>query len=288
MEQEYTLRQMAQLAESYADRALAWTDISNLFARHVYYIRSGMERRDFNELWAHRPDICYLVNGVGFSGKNAVYNCYVAAKEMLQREVLHTLADLLPGQIEPTEKNRGSGEYELHSLINPFIQVAKDAKTAKGTWWSPGIVGHVEPDGAYHAYAAAVIFSADFIREDGVWKIWHLRETDEFSAPLDGDSLDRSLSNARKGIPERQMAFGGMKMPTKAEIQAMLDEGKVPGGRTGEVLRTLYDLPPASPVHNLDMVDKPKTSILYPNRFIDDMVEPYETWDNSMSVLRDY
>lgn len=288
MKQEYTLREMAQLAERYAARALAWTDISNLFARHVYYIRSGMERRDFDELWADRPDICYLVNGAGFSGRNAVYNCYVASKEMLQRDVLRTLAELLPGQIEPTEKNRGSGEYELHSLINPFIQVAKDGKTAKGTWWSPGIVGHVEPDGTYRAYASAVIFSADFILEGGAWKIWHLRETDEFSTPLDGDSLDRSLANARKGIPEQHMAYSGMKMPTKTELQAMLADDKVPGGRTGEVLRTLYDLPPACPTHNLEMVDKPRTSVLHPNRFIDDMVEPYDTWDDSMSVLRDY
>lgn len=53
-----------------------------------------------------------------------------------------------------------------HPLTTPVIQVAKDGKTAKALWWSPGM----ERGGwAYGKYAV------DFVKEDGVWKIWHLK-----------------------------------------------------------------------------------------------------------------
>lgn len=282
-----TLMELAQRSRSYAARALSWTEISNLFARHVYFIRSGLERRDFETLWSAREDICYMVNGLGWTGRAQVFGCYVSAKEQVQREVLTVLSALTPGIVENSPENLGAGEYALHSLVNPYIQVAGDNGTAKGVWYSPGIVGHVEADGEYHAYATAIVFAADFIREESGWKLWHLRESDEMGFPLDGAAMDRSLEAAKHGQVQEARPYG-MHLPSKAELEEMLAQGKIPGGRTGETLRTLSDLPPASPEHNLTMTDRPKTSLLHPNRFIDDMIEPYDTWDDRLSVLRDY
>lgn len=71
-------------------------------------------------------------------------------------------------------------EYEgimlIHYLCNPYIEVAKDGKTARGLWWSPGIET-VKRD-AYSDPEAVWCFGAyanDFILENGVWKIWHMR-----------------------------------------------------------------------------------------------------------------
>ena len=71
-------------------------------------------------------------------------------------------------------------EYEgimlIHYLCNPYIEVAKDGKTARGLWWSPGIET-VKRD-AYSDPEAVWCFGAyanDFILEHGVWKIWHMR-----------------------------------------------------------------------------------------------------------------
>jgi hypothetical protein len=53
-----------------------------------------------------------------------------------------------------------------HPLTTPVIQIARDGKTAKAIWWSPGM----ERGGwAYGKYAV------DFVKEDGAWRIWHLK-----------------------------------------------------------------------------------------------------------------
>jgi hypothetical protein len=49
-----------------------------------------------------------------------------------------------------------------HCLTSPVIQVAKDGKTAKAIWFSPGVEGN---QWAYGKYAI------DFVKEDGQWKI---------------------------------------------------------------------------------------------------------------------
>ena len=71
-------------------------------------------------------------------------------------------------------------EYEgimlIHYLCNPYIEVAKDGKTARGLWWSPGIetikpTEDADPESAW-CFGA---YANDFIKENGVWKIWHMR-----------------------------------------------------------------------------------------------------------------
>lgn len=64
----------------------------------------------------------------------------------------------------------------LHYLTNPAIEVAGDGKTARGLWWSPGIetikpTEDADPESAW-CFGA---YANDFIKENGVWKIWHMR-----------------------------------------------------------------------------------------------------------------
>ena len=71
------------------------------------------------------------------------------------------------GQSGASGQPQGLGKnLAEHPLTTPVIQVAKDGMTAKALWWSPGM----ERGGwAYGKYGV------DFVKEDGVWKIWHLK-----------------------------------------------------------------------------------------------------------------
>lgn len=67
------------------------------------------------------------------------------------------------------------GKYLKHYLATPAIEVAGDGKTARGVWYSPGwesdrLNGSEEilPIISFGAY------SADFIKTERGWKIWHL------------------------------------------------------------------------------------------------------------------
>lgn len=80
------------------------------------------------------------------------------------------------------------GAFFMHCITTPVIEVAKDAKTARAVFMSPGIETYYEdqrhtPPECYKegqakmaAYWAWGKYSADFIKlEDGSWKIWHLK-----------------------------------------------------------------------------------------------------------------
>ena len=74
----------------------------------------------------------------------------------------------------PEEEYRGI--MLIHYLTTPAIEVAEDGQTARGLWWSPGIETIKrekggEPDAAW-CFGA---YANDFILENGVWKIWHMR-----------------------------------------------------------------------------------------------------------------
>ena len=287
--QDLTLAEMAALASSYSARALSWTQIANLFDRHVYCVRSGLEQQEFDTLWSAGEDVCWMVNDFGWSGREAVRSAYAAAKDAVRQQTLTHLSALAPAVIANTPEELGAGEYELHSLVTPYIQVAGDNNTARGVWYSPGIAGHVDEAGTYRVAAVLVCYAADFVREEGGWKLRHLREYDDASVDVTGLIHDSALEAALRGetpTDGERPGMGGAK--TREELEKMLAEGKAPPGRTGDTLRTLWDLPPAAVPGSLTMKDRPQTTLLRPNRFIDDMVEPYETWTEDMSVLRDY
>ncbi len=57
-----------------------------------------------------------------------------------------------------------------HTLATPVIEVAKDGKTAKGVWMSPGHEARVL-GGRLTALWVWGTYGEDFIKEDGRWKI---------------------------------------------------------------------------------------------------------------------
>lgn len=67
------------------------------------------------------------------------------------------------------------GTIFIHTLATPCIVVAKDGKTAKGIWQSPGYETQVDSEHVPHGYWCWGSISADFIKENGVWKIWHYK-----------------------------------------------------------------------------------------------------------------
>jgi hypothetical protein len=67
-----------------------------------------------------------------------------------------------------------TGKLYLHTLATPSIQVADDGKTAKGVWMSPGLeTTDMGTNAKLSAYWSWGYMAADFVRENGVWKIWH-------------------------------------------------------------------------------------------------------------------
>ena len=62
-----------------------------------------------------------------------------------------------------------------HGLMTPYIEVSGDLETAKGTWYSLGVETQVDSEMTPHAFWSAGSYSVDFIKENGIWKIWHMK-----------------------------------------------------------------------------------------------------------------
>lgn len=102
----------------------------------------------------------------------------------------------------------GIGRLLVHTMTTPIIVVAGDGKTAKGVWVSPGFETMPLGAGQPEAKWSWIKYAADFIREEGAWKIWHLRAYGLFSArpgeTWANNSFDReAMINFGKNLPEQ-------------------------------------------------------------------------------------
>lgn len=88
---------------------------------------------------------------------------------------------------------RAPGMLMADSNGMPIIEVAKDGKTAKGFWIVVGADTAPTGEGGklqgYWCWSKRV---ADFIQEDGQWKIWHYRVYGILHTPYDTDWVDNT------------------------------------------------------------------------------------------------
>ena len=88
-------------------------------------------------------------------------------------ESVKKLYDIRHRMVNPDGSLMRGGMFE-HHLTTYAIQVAKDRKTAKTIFWSPGHESWVSGDKKEATWCWGR-YGIDFIKEDGEWKIWHLK-----------------------------------------------------------------------------------------------------------------
>ncbi len=88
-----------------------------------------------------------------------------------------------PGRID--EAAAAEGGLFTHFLTTPVIEVAGDGKTAKGVWMSPGFETGIKDPETQKPTACFVYtkYGCDFVKEDGVWKMWHYHVYRVFMTP---------------------------------------------------------------------------------------------------------
>ncbi len=155
MSEMAALEKRLEALEKRAERAEAWRDCMALMTKYevFHHPKNTMEKATLFALTM--PDVSMEVSCWGaVVGKDALLDLFK----------IFTMA-----------KNDGVGAMWMHCVDTPLIEVAEDCQTAKGIFFSPGAEAHLEDDGEYHAYWCYGRYTVDFIKENGVWKIWHLR-----------------------------------------------------------------------------------------------------------------
>lgn len=132
-----------------------------------------------------------------------------------------------------------TGTMHEHYLTTYIIQVARDRKTAKGIFFSPGHETWMREGGKIASWVWGK-YGCDFIKEEGEWKIWHLHWYTAFRCDF---------------YKSWQEDF---KLPFMEAVNAV-DAGELPPDKP-----TTFHNP-----YSLDFVQK----------VVPDYPEPYDTWD---------
>lgn len=168
-----------------------WEDqraIKNLMGKYVLSILLEQREQAFARFWSKRNDVCLGFNDGWYVGSQAVSGWYQAGARRTaeESELMKTLFPDKLGRFSP-EALYGAGHLDNRPVSTPVIRVAGDRETAKGMWTSMGCCNVFEPEYGPQSHWNWSIYAADFVWEDGTWKIWHLQYLTELDARCGSD-----------------------------------------------------------------------------------------------------
>ena len=167
-------------------RALDAQAIQNVMSWHVMYHCYGEHRAELLNIWVQEPEnqaTASFGQNQGFMvGYGSIWDGYVtghdtswlsSAKRYCQNNGID-VSGWTDDQI--LEVYGGVGQLLLHVTTTAIIEIAEDGKTAKGFWYSPGMIAESGQTGntIWEAYGV------DFVKEGDEWKMWHLHMFTDF------------------------------------------------------------------------------------------------------------
>jgi hypothetical protein len=233
MSKNMTDKELAQLAVDIHE-------INNLMSLHAWYHAAFMNDVELDEIWSKRDDIVWAQNAGYWVGHKAI-------REYYGRKV---------------DRASTKGSFVWHTITTPVVEVARDRQTAKGVWYTPGIVGEFK-GGFMWMFEK---YGVDFIRENGVWKVWHMHVYTDTAWSLDGKI------EAREGGPGGPA--GGQTGDAKAEkvgqeTQVQDSQMAAPNVAPTRTPKTPYQ--ELSPTTEIKLIPRPPV--------------PYKTWSETWSYV---
>lgn len=157
--------------------------IKKLMAKRAFYYANNERRRELDELWVktaeYKATASYGRNWGYYVGMDSIANYYVVEHTKKQYADLEAIHAGNPG-VEVNNLNLGLGCTAFHTVTTPMLYIAGDGATARGLWYSAGQETIMQADGTAKAYWTMDNMAADFVKEDGQWKIWHLVVCSDF------------------------------------------------------------------------------------------------------------
>ncbi len=148
---------LEELNQGY-EKMRAVREIENIMGRYSFF-HTSMRHLDYLKLWSKRDDCILDMPWGSYDGYKGVERCY--------------LQDF--GDRNAMDENQLKGIMMLYTVDTPIVEVAEDGQTAKGVWVSSGADTWREGDEHPQGYWRWGKYAVDFILENGVWKIWHMR-----------------------------------------------------------------------------------------------------------------
>ena len=169
-----------------AEKALDQQEIQNVMSWHVMYHCYGLHREEMENIWVQEPEnqatASFGQNQGFYVGYDSIWEAYVEGHDTSWLSSAKSYCEKNGIDIEGWTDEEildvygGVGQLLLHVTTTAIIEVAADGQTAKCFWYSPGMIAESGQSGntIWEAYGV------DFVKEDGVWKMWHLHMFTDF------------------------------------------------------------------------------------------------------------
>ena len=164
-------------------------EVKKLCAKRCYYLANDWREKELDELWvtgeAAKKTASFGRNWGYYVGMDAIRDYYVNRHNQQ--------IDALPG------KNHGDGCLFHHPASTGLVYEAYDGQTARGLWYciSQETVptSDTEADARWYLEKLAI----DFLKEDGVWKIWHVVVATDLTSEAGQDYMQQKVY-----LPDRE------------------------------------------------------------------------------------
>ncbi len=150
--------------------------VRDLMSLRSYYQAAGKRQEELDELWVSQPihaaKASFGANWGYYYGKSEIQRWYV--DEFKTRRQAQMKAYCKAQGIPEDEALLGAGCMAMFPMSTSLVRIAKDGQSAKGIWYSIGQQTELQLDGTAKAQWQYNKICADFIKEDGKFKIYHI------------------------------------------------------------------------------------------------------------------
>lgn len=256
----------AKATISDGERAAATWAVQNLMSRHEYMHAAGLNLEEVDSFWVARDGkfaktAAFASPGWVMNGIETVRAAYGQGSRKDAEAARKALAAIDPS-VKDTEAFFGAGaEWVMHTSTTPIIEVADDGQTAQGAWYSPGMgIMPTVVDGKVKLNPVMFWekYGGDFVKENGVWKIWHLQMAYDFVPGLPAEMV----AEVYKKLGD--LAWKGLAGGVAVEAGERMN-GPLPPGFS----KPKYSYPAYSPQ---------RPGIVYPH-----LPRPYKTWGETFN-----
>lgn len=151
-------------------------EVRDLMSLRSYYQAADMRQQELDELWVSNPihaaKASYGSNYGYYYGKSEIKRWYVDEFLDKRRAQLKIYAE--KHGVEESDDLLGAGSMYMCPMSTSIVRIAADGQSAKGIWYSIGQETDLQPDGTSRGLWMYCKVCADFIKEDGKFKIYHI------------------------------------------------------------------------------------------------------------------
>lgn len=170
-------------------RAFAVTasdECEKLMTRFGYLYAGGKNREIFQRLFSKREDITITTNSGQFNNRYSVYQAFVLDQEKAALDSFVSIKKRYPSVAERVRDFRGLYMFRKPLMHNMVFELAADQRSAKGLFYTTSYVHNcATASGVRDCRWIMERHAADFIFEDGAWKILNFRVNSDAEGRMD-------------------------------------------------------------------------------------------------------